>query len=235
MPFVHSKNSRVLVNENHVSAHISGWSVAHQRSYGTVTSILDDGNKAVPGLLSGTISLNGMFDSATGLFTEANASAGVDNGALVTVLPDGFTIGKPALMSVTDIDNIEVPASVSETVTATVNATADDGVDMGVALHALTAESAGGNGTSVDNLASSANGGVANLHITSYSTLTNIVVKVQHSTDNSVWSDLITFTTATAVGAERRTVSGTVNRYVRALWTVSGTGSATFVVAFARR
>ncbi|MEH0841624.1 hypothetical protein V6U81_04400 [Micromonospora sp. CPCC 205711] len=233
---INAKNSRVLINEDHVSGSIKGWSVAHQREYGDATSVLDDGWRGVPGLLSGSMTLNGLFDSAVGgLYEEVAALVGVDNSALVTVLPDGFTIGKPALMTVSDIEGFEIPATVNELVSLTVNATADDGVDMGTSLHALTAETANGNGTSVDNTASSANGGVGALHLSAYSGFTNIVVKVQHSTDNSVWADLITFTTNTAVGSERKTVTGTVNRYVRALWTVTGAGSATFVVAFARR
>lgn len=233
---INAKNSRVLVNEDHVSGQLKGWSVSHQRDYGDATTILDDGWRGVPGLLSGSMSLNGLFDSAAGgLYEEIVACVGVDNSALVTVLPDGATIGKPALMAVTDIEGFEVPATNSDLVSLTVNGAADDGVDMGVSLHALTAETTSSNATSVDNAASSANGGVAALHLTAYSGLTNIVVKVQHSVDNSVWVDLITFATATGVTSERKTVAGTVNRYARALWTVTGAGSATFVVAFARR
>lgn len=233
---INAKNSRLLLNETHVSGQIKGWSVSHQRDYGDATTILDDGWRGVPGLLSGNMTINGLFDSTVGgLYQEVASCVGVDNSALVTVLPDGFTIGKPALMAVTDIEGFEVPATNSDLVSLTVNGTADDGVDMGVSLHALTAETTSTNGTSVDNAASSANGGIAALHLTAYSGLTNIVVKVQHSTDNSVWTDLITFTTATAVTSERKTIAGTVNRYTRALWTVSGAGSATFVVAFARR
>lgn len=233
---INAKQSRVLVNEDHVSGSITGWSVNHQRSMSEVTTILDDGAKLIPGLLSGSMSLNGLFDSAVGsLYEEIAASVGVDNSALITVLPDSTVVGKPALFAVTDIEGFEVPATTTEAVALTVNATADDGVDIGNLLHGLTAETASANAASVDNLASSLTGGAASLHVTAYSGLTNIAVKVQHSTDNSVWVDLITFTAATATTSERKAVTGTVNRYVRALWTVTGTGSATFVVAFARR
>lgn len=50
-----------------------------------------------------------------------------------------------------------------------------------------------------------------------------ITVKIQHSADNSVWNDLITFTGRTASGlAEYLEVSGTVQRWLRATWTVTG-------------
>lgn len=233
---VHSKQSRVLVNEDHASGHIKGWSVSHQRNYGEVTSILEDGAKMIPGLLAGSMSLDGMFDSAlTSLYSEIAENVAGDNAVLITVLPDGSAIGKPALFAVTDVEGFEVPATNAEVVSLSVSATADEAVDMGSLLHVHQAETAGGNGTAVDDLASSANGGAAALHVTALTGLTNLTVKVQHSSDNSVWVDLISFTAATGATSERKAVTGTVNRYVRALWTVSGTGSATFAVAFARR
>jgi len=51
-----------------------------------------------------------------------------------------------------------------------------------------------------------------------------------------VWVDLITFSAATAATSQRRTVAGTVNRYVREQHTISGsTPSFTYAAAFARR
>ena len=76
------------------------------------------------------------------------------------------------------------------------------------------------------------------LHVTANDRSATVDVKIQHSTDDSVWADLITFTQV-GVGAETaeaKTVSGTVNRYVRAARTVAaGTGSITYAVGFARR
>lgn len=233
---IHSKNSRVLINDSHVSGRVSGWGMSSSKALGTITSLLDDGDRFVPGLLSGSMSVNGTFDADPGtLYDKVASAAGVDNGALITVLPDGMTVGKPALFAVTDVDGFDVPASASEAVTLSVTATADETVDIGYVLHALQAETAGGNSASVDNQAATSNGGVGMLHVTAFSGLTNITVKVQHSTDGSVWADLMTFTAATGKTSERKTVSGTVNQYVRALWIVTGTGSAEFALAFARR
>jgi hypothetical protein len=132
-----------------------------------------------------------------------------------------------------------VDATVAEAVGYTVTAAADESVDMGFIVHALQAETATGNGTAVDRGAASATtgGGTAALHLTAYATFTNVAVKIQHSTDNSVWADLVTFSTLTAIGAERRFLAPgtTINRYVRAVTTVSGSGSATFLVALAPR
>ena len=64
-----------------------------------------------------------------------------------------------------------------------------------------------------------------------------VVGKIQHSTDNSSWADLATFTTVTAVTSQQVVVAAatTVNRYTRALATITGVGTMTYAVTFARR
>jgi hypothetical protein len=234
--FAHSKDSRVLVNERHVSGSLTGWTVTHRRAMGTTTSLLDDGYKAVPGLMSGSLALRGLLDGTNGdLYAETVAQLGVDNGLLVTALPHGGTIGRPAFIAVSDLEGLNVPANTGDAVSLTIEAAPDDGVDLGVSLHALGAETADGNAASVDQAASTSNGGVGSLHVTAYTGLTQAVIKIQHSEDDSVWADLITFTTVTAATSQRSTASGTVNRYVRSTIDVTGTGSTTYAVAFARR
>jgi hypothetical protein len=86
--------------------------------------------------------------------------------------------------------------------------------------------------TAVDNGGASSNGIIANLHITASDQST--IAKIQHSVDNSTWVDLVTFASiAAGRGAERKIVTGTVNRYLRATW--SGTlGTRTVVITAAR-
>lgn len=238
MAFVHTANtSRVLVNERSFSAKLRSVAMGHERSMGEVTTYVDSGGKFIPGLLGGSLTLEGFFEAGAAVHDELNSAVGTDNGLLVSAAPEGFAVGKPTFLAAGDPTNYDIPASVNDPVGFTVEAQPDDGIDWGVALHDLTAETATANGTSVDNTASSANGGVAILHVTAASgTTPSATVKVQHSTDNSVFTDLITFTAATAATSERKTVTGTVNRYVRATWTISGTTpSFTFAVAFARR
>lgn len=236
MARVHSKESRILVNETSASADITGYTVTHSRNMSQVTTLVDDGMRCLPGLLSGSVGLRGVFDSSAGSFyQEAAASVGVDDGYLVTVAPAGLTLGSPAFLVVSDMQDFTVDSAVADAVSATVTAMPDNGVDWGVMLHALTAETADSNGSSVDNAAATTNGTSANLHVTAYSGLTSIVIKIQSSPDNSVWTDYITFTTVTAATSERKTTTGSVPRYLRALWDVTGTGSCTFALAVARR
>lgn len=106
----------------------------------------------------------------------------------------------------------------------------------GKILHDISSESADGDteSSSVDNSASSSGGATADLHVPAIDLggYTNVVVKVRHSTDNVTFSDLITFTAVTAVGAERKTVAGTVNRYLAMSWTWTGSGSSQSVTPY---
>jgi hypothetical protein len=232
---VHSKSTRVVVNAAHLSGDVNSWRWVHRRNYGTLTNLLSGGAEYIPGQLAGAVSIVGNFNSGAGNFTTILDSAAATEAGMLTTITDGSSIGSIALISEGNVSGRSVNSSVMEAVKMTVDGTPNDGVDMGVTLHVLGAETADGQATSVDNAAASANGLVASMHCTAFSGLTNIVLRVQHSTDNSSWSDLITFTTVTGTTWQRSTSSGTVNRYLRAWWDVTGTGSATFLIAAARR
>ena len=102
-----------------------------------------------------------------------------------------------------------------------------DGVAFGVMLDVPTTYSSTTNGTTVDQSASSAAGSVACLQFISGSAVSSLVAKVQHSSDGGSWSDIITFSTISAntPTAEILSMEGTVNRYVRVQYTLSGTNA----------
>lgn len=237
MTFGHGSSSRLLLNDVNPSGQIQSWTCEAGREFADVTTILDGGYRWLPGQVGGKVTVQGLFDSAAGtLHQEIVPALGTDDGLLWTLFPSGYaTIGLPALISVCDIESYALTSGVSDAVKVEVDTTPDAGPDWGVLLHALGAETADVNSVSVDNAAASTNGAAASLHVTAYTGLTSAVVKVQHSTNNSTWADLITFTTVIAATAQRSTVTGTVNRYVRAVVDVTGTGSITYAVAFARR
>jgi hypothetical protein len=115
----------------------------------------------------------------------------------------------------------------------------DGAFDVGVFLEdGGTAVTVDGNGTARDNGAATADGGVAHIHVTAFSGLTNNAVTIEHSVDGSTsWATLVTFATYTAVGSERVVVAPgtTVRRYLRVVDNVTGTGSTSRAVLFARR
>lgn len=181
-----------------------------------------------PGLREAEVSVVALDDLGAGNFPTQPLS----------LCPEGdATQGLPALLLGTyTAEEVRRVSGPGELVERTWRFASDDRPGLGYVLLPRAARTTSGNGTSKDDTASSSNGATAILHCTAASgTSPTLAVKVQHSADNSTWADLITFTTLTAAGAERKVVSGTVNRYVRAIWTIGGTSpSFTFAVTFAR-
>lgn len=148
-----------------------------------------------------------------------DADAIGDNGYLTS---EAITTKMAAPVSIADLIKIS----------ATLKGNGRLGIN-GVLLHVLGADSTSTTGTSVNNGASSAAGGRANLHVTAV-TGTGGTIKIQHSTNNSTWVDLITFTASTAASCQTSTVTGTVNQYLRCLSTINVSSSVTYVTGFAR-
>lgn len=187
------------------------------------------------GLVSAELTFEGFFVPVT--FDQVVAAdLGAATPVPVSVGPDGVDqVGKRAYLVAARAQQYEVSSPTAELVSASVGYRSDARIGLGTVLAELAARTASGTGTTQDNGASTSNGAIANLHVTSAGGSPTLGVKVQHSADQNTWADLITFTTATGATAESKTVTGTVNRYVRATWTIGGTSpSFTFVVTFAR-
>jgi len=93
---------------------------------------------------------------------------------------------------------------------------------------------AGTGGTFVK--ANSTGGGVGFQQITAFSGFTGFVGTLRDSTDDVTYAALIAFSNVTSgPGAERSTVAGVVDRYLAFDGNVTGSGSLTICVGFARR
>lgn len=232
----HGKQTRVLVNAAHLSGSISGWRYEHRRLLSDVSVLTSDGDQFLQGQIGGSLALSGVFDSAAGdIVATLQTAATTDAGLLITAFPETPAVGSLAVFGEGNVSARDYPAAVKDAVRVTIEGTPNDGLDMGPTLHVLGAETADGNGTNVDNAASSAGGAVAVVHVTAFTGFTQAVLKVQDSPDNSAWADLITFTTVTGTTWQRSAVTGTVDRHLRAFWDVTGTGSLTFAMVCARR
>jgi hypothetical protein len=244
MAFIPGYASKVLANDATVCTTVNSWTATHQRAGSEVTAMCQPlgnaGASYVPGLKSGSLAITGPQDSTgQGLHARIASSIGVDNGLIVTLLPEGDAVGKWAIFAACDPTDWAIDASVTDAVAFSVSATADESIEMGYVLHPLAAETATGNGTAVDRGlgVTSALGLAASLHVTAYTGLTSATVKIQHSTDNSTWADLTTFNATTAIGAQlvKLAAGTTINRYLRSVLTVAGTGSVTFLATVGPR
>ncbi|NBV35780.1 MAG: hypothetical protein EBR94_00695 [Bacteroidetes bacterium] len=241
MAFIHGKSAVVLQNEFNLSAYFNDISISRSIETAETTAFGSTAKSYIVGLIDGTLSLSGMFDgAANAIDQEMTDVLGVNAGAIISASVSGVTtIGTRMISTTGKLTSYEVTAPVGDVVSANAEFQASDGIGNAVSLAALGAITATTTGTSVDNGASSSNGGFATLHVTANTMNAATVCKVQHSADNSTWADLQSFTSVatTVVTAERLKVANgtTVNRYLRAVATPAGTGSFTYHINFARQ
>mgnify|MGYP001616509267 FL=1 len=87
--------------------------------------------------------------------------------------------------------------------------------DQGIVLQEYATKQVDWTAATVDNSASSANGGYGTLQYSSFLGPNGFVGTIRHSDDGNTWATLITFATVYgAPGAQRIAVSGTVKRYL---------------------
>lgn len=210
----------------------------------TYDELAEDGysedHSTLKGQANSVINLDGYFGRET-VSTHQALKDLSDSGIIVSA---GF--GENAAVAQGDIAislksqqiNYEIVPALSDVIAVAAQMNAKGiPLEFGIILADQEGVSANGNTNSVDDGASSSNGAVGYLHLTGVSAGDTITVKIQDSADDAAWADLITFTLdGSAIGAERVAVSGNVDRYVRALWTVTGTGiSFDFAINFLRK
>lgn len=241
MALVSGVTMKVLIDQYDMSAYFRSISPSSTRGMYDTTAFGSTSKTSVPGFVEGSIDIEGFFeDTATlsapdNIFNAIEASTTVP---LVSIAPAGLAVGKRVYLMQAHEATHSVKAVVDALVLNSASFKSNNGYDFGVSLHdSMFSEPEDNVAASVDNLVSSANGGVGFVHLLDIAgTLPTVTFKIQHSTNNSTWVDLITFTTQSVAGALRSTVTGTVNRYVRAVWTMGGSvDGAFFVVTFARR
>jgi len=240
--FRHGKNINVFIDQYDFSTYFNDVSATNSVDTAETSAFGTSAKTYVVGHRDGTVSLGGMFESTASTGTDQYFASvlGSATKQKVIVAVEGHSNGTGAIMLQADDTSYEVSSAIADIVQASAEFQSTNAVEHGKILSSGSAVTATGNGTAVDNGASTANGGAGYLSVPVNTRNGNITVKIQHSADNSTYADLVTFTTVTSTSktSERIEVASgtTVNRYLRVNYTVAGsTGSATPVVAFTRR
>jgi hypothetical protein len=162
------------------------------------------------------------LDTSQRVFALTSASKAA-NCVVTTVKNHGLTTGQKVWIAGNTLAGPAVNGLQTATVTGLTTFT--------IGVNTSGSTGAGTDGTMV--LASTVAGGVGYLHCTAFAP-TSLVMKIMHSPDDSVYAALITFTTLTAVGKERKTVTGTIDRYLSSNGDHTGAGSVTVFMGFCR-
>ena len=239
MSFRHGKDGRVLVGAYELSSYFNEMSSSKSIETAETTAFGSSAKTYITSLTDGTISFSGMFDSSADAVSEVfEAIIAAGSSTAITMAQDGgLTIGSSCVIAQALQTSYDITVPVADVVALSGEFQVTDGLQSGVILAGAVTATATGNGTAVDNTASSASGATTNLHVTANSMDGATVIKVQHSADNSTWADLVTFTSV-ALGSstsQTATASGTINRYLRYQVTPAGSGSITFSVSLSRR
>ncbi|AVX21595.1 hypothetical protein SAMN02745885_01656 [Carboxydocella sporoproducens DSM 16521] len=239
MAFEHGSKAKVYCNGYDLTPCLTSVSVSGELEAVEATTLGSTAKSYVPGLQDATISAEGIHSPAVGeIEYVVQAALGAGNESTWCYYPQGDALGARGYGLAAYFTSYEVESPVDDVVSVTAEAQSSKGLDNIVSLHQLATRTSTGSGGQVDNSAASSNGGVAYLQVTAVSGVSpSATIKIQHSADGITWADLATFAVVTASNnAQRVVVTGTVNRYLRATWTISGTSpSFTFNVAFARK
>lgn len=198
-----------------------------------VTGLNKSAHERIGGLRDGDLQFTSFFNP--GPLAEHIALSPLPTADTIGTVILGSLLGNPAASinakQVSYDPNRDPSGNLTEKVDLQANGY---GVEWGVALTAgLRTDTVATAGSAVDNGAATTFGAQAYLHTTAL-TGTSVDVKIEHSTDNSTWSTLLDFGSIAAVGAQRATVAGTVNRYVRATTGAGTFTSITFALSFMR-
>src|SRR5699024_2262052 len=139
-------------------------------------------------------------------------------------------------VAITDSSSYSVESGISDTLNFTLETQADNGVYVSKSLHGSDLETTSGAGVGIDGGQPTDKGATVTIHIPQRTDADTFDITVQHSPDNDTWADLTTFVSSAEGASHMLTLTGPIERYVRAIWTVEGTAPSTqFVVMFCRR
>lgn len=201
------------------------------------TALATTARSRIIGTNDSTLSVSGWFDAGTGLshaaWTSNSGMKPTVNQEVIVAL--GTSIGDPTACMSAKQASYDIARAPGSAIATSVEYTESDGngLEYGVLLTAdKQTDGSATDTSSVDN-GSSSSGGLSGFISAMSLASGTATVKIQHSTNDSSWSDLVSFTAVTGQTAERISVTGTVNRYLRI--STSGTFSNLVFVVSANR
>jgi hypothetical protein len=195
----------------------------------------------INGQKNGSASIEMMLDTTGTALQFSTLNTWTTTPQPVTIAFDGATLAATNVwMLLGNQSSVSYGSTVGDMVAANVDIQTDGPADWGQVIAVEAAVTVDGNGTAVDGGAATTNGGVAHIHSTAFSGLTNNIVTIEGSADGATgWATISggTFATITATGSQRLVIAPGVSvpRYLRVVDNVTGAGSHTRFVSFARR
>jgi len=239
----HGKDAAVAVGGNELTRYFNSFTADSSRNSQQTTTFQPPGDthEYVAGIRDATLSLSGMFTSDGGSSGSVDqvlhaAIQGDADGRKVAAAPAKFAAGSEVRFGEAYETSYSVTTPTDGVIECSAEWQFDGGPRRGLALVDLAERTSDGNGPSQD-LGAGSGDVTAQIHVVSAGgTSPTVDAVVQHSADDSTWVDLLTLPQVAGQGAANAEVRGqSVERYVRATWTLGGTSpQVKFVVCYRR-
>ncbi|MCK9520184.1 MAG: hypothetical protein M0R74_14345 [Dehalococcoidia bacterium] len=237
------KDARLYIAGYDISAMAAGVTPNRERDmhqYAVMDGVA--GYHYFPGIGKDTLTLEGIFDDnyTTVLQNLRSATTGYQ-----VIIPFGTSQGDDALAAdAVRLKKLEYKTVVTDLNRVTAELVTDDRpFDECIMIQEAATKTADGESSSVDNSAETTDGAIAFMQYWGLGANDTLTLKIQESSDDGgddSWADLISFTaldgSVLTYGSEKKTVTGTIERYLRAVWTFGGvsTYSCSFLIAVKR-
>lgn len=239
----------VNLNQKAYLGHLDLTGTAKEITFGPITVDMKDSTTyadggftcVLPGLRKGTGGIKGNQDFTVDVLDDELTVALLGTQYPFTVVPNPtgtVTAGDSAYLSrCLRGDYSPLTGTVGEIASYDHQFPYDTAIARGYVAHPSAARTTTSTGTAVALAGPTAAQKLyAALHVTAFSGFTNVVFKIQ-SDDNSGFSsatDRITFTTVTGTTSQWSSVAGdfSTETHHRITWTVTGSGSVTFIAVF---
>lgn len=246
--FVFGTSARTWMDGKQAACTLTDITMEAELDEAETTTLCSTIKDYIPGLAEVTIDMEGLFDTNTASpATTLDAWLDARFGTVfpMTFAPEGGSdFSDPAYIMNGFLQDYKIENTIDEAASTEMTFRCQAALARGKVIKTeaapVTVTGVAGTGigvTVLDNTTSSLLGGVAVLQVSAVSgTTPSATFRIEHSVDNTTYTTLATFPAQTAINGEYLVIpAGTVNRYVRAAWTVSGTTpSFTVNLAFKR-
>ena len=264
MAFAHGKSVQVFCDSYELSSYFNSATITQTGEPKATTTFTKDAPTFGKGLTSGSLSLEGRFEASTDIDPTGTTTTfdkfvqglvATANPSVITWVPYTMAAGSWVKGAYARLNSYDITSPVADVVSASTSwDTGHAGASSGLvyasswAAESLTtgsaitpAAGATVEGTTVDSGAASTSGYLIAWHIVANGSDAVQEIKVQHSTNGSAWSDLVTIEASLAAGTLGSgitgAVSGTLNRYLRFQFSASGSytsGTITPIISVGR-
>lgn len=229
MAFRDGWDSSALLGGYNITIWVKSADVSREMDVNERTAWGNGGSRAYrAGLVTGTVSFEIFDDEGDGVGVDGIAeilrSFVRSTGTPLTIGHETPVVGGPTTLCAVIPTSIGPSADFESIREGSLEVQPSGGIEDGVWLKTLAAETASTTSSSVDNTAATTGGYVVHQHVTAKSgTTPTLVTTIEHSTDNVTFATLVELASVNAVGSTRVVGTGTVNRYRRRKSTIAGT------------